>query len=855
MSEAIFEVHRTLGLTCGDMGFVWHKDDPEPLISLPVAKSYITYYAGSLKIRYLGPQFEHTVNSVASYKDLILVAAGNTISAWHKVKQEKVFSGSKSAISEIFVFGDYLLALNFSAELLIWNAESAESLGKMALVHEGLIILHPPTYLNKIILALKGKQLLLINVKTQSTIYNFPKITNHIDSEITSLEHSPALDVIAVGLENGKIIFADILHDNVLFELTQNGAVTSISFCTHPGKEKLATGNSQGQVHIWDLPEQRLQATISAHPGFKVDKVFFPPGEPLLITSSGPDNSLKQWVFEFSDPEPRLLKQRSGFNSSPHHIRFYNPQHILACSNNSLRDLSILNEHQSTDLSVKHIHKAIKKSHIQFSIKNYKSFDFSETREKDWCNILTCHKNQKEPLLWSYENKVLGQKPIEVKQDSEVTATCVSPCGNYGVAGFASGKLEKFNMQSGLHQFEFKGEHSSQLVGVCIDALNRIMISSSSSELVFWDFLSGKLLKRVQLAGQALLIELDRFSNMLAVVMENLIVLYDIRSGKITREFAASGVKDLSFSYDSRWLAACEEKTIKVWDIPSSRLIEWLQFDSAPVSLAFAPSGEFLATAHEGCLGVYLWMNKAYFQTIIIEKSPKKPRKIKGFEASKGKNIYSSKFIDVQQLVTQPNELPADSITQFDKLPEVPDHSSIKTSDIPYHRIQALYNLDDIKERNKPIKPPKKPEKVPFFLPDSLNIVKAQVPTQEDDKPRKKIKFDESDLTPHLQHSSESVTNYLKTLSPGKIELNILTLSDEEVPLFTSYLLEALKSSPDYDFLQSILACFLRIHGDKLSKTQASSLSTIQTEKWEHLESQFMQDLSGLERLLPFYYI
>lgn len=119
MSEAIFEVHRTLGLICSDLGFVWHRDEPEPLISLPVNKSYLSYYAGSLKIRYLGPQFEHIVNSVAPYKDLILVASGNTVSAWHKVKQVRVFSGSKSAISEIFVFGDYLLALNFKAELLI----------------------------------------------------------------------------------------------------------------------------------------------------------------------------------------------------------------------------------------------------------------------------------------------------------------------------------------------------------------------------------------------------------------------------------------------------------------------------------------------------------------------------------------------------------------------------------------------------------------------------------------------------------------------------------------------------------------------------------------------------------------
>lgn len=449
----------------------------------------------------------------------------------------------------------------------------------------------------------------------------------------------------------------------------------------------------------------------------------------------------------------------------------------------------------------------------------------------------------------------MGTKPIEVKQVCEVTCTAVSPCGNYGVAGFQNGLLEKFNMQSGLNQFVFKDYHDSQVIGVVIDALNRLMVSASHNTVIYWDFLSGKLLKRVSIKGKARIMELDRFSNILAVVLEEKIQLFDIRSAKLTREFEAESVKDLSFSYDSRWLAACEEKTIKVWDIPSSRLIEWLKFDIAPLSVAFAPSGEFLATSHEGSLGVYLWMNKSFFQTIIIEKSPTAPRKIKGFEAKSGKNIYSSKFIDIQQLITHPNDLPNDSIVQFDKLPEAPSHSTIRTSDIPYHRIQALYNLDDIKDRNKPIEPPKKPGNIPFFLPDSLNIVKAPQPETEDDKPRKKIKFNESDLAPHLNHSSDSLMTYLKSLSPGKIELNLLTLTDDEVNLFIDLLIEALHQRTDYDFLQSILACFLKIHGEKLTKNQATELSKIQTEKWEHLESDFMQDLSGLERLLPFYYI
>lgn len=35
---------------------------------------------------------------------------------------------------------------------------------------------------------------------------------------------------------------------------------------------------------------------------------------------------------------------------------------------------------------------------------------------------------------------------------STVTAVCLSRCGNYGIVGYHSGKIEKYNMQSGLHR-------------------------------------------------------------------------------------------------------------------------------------------------------------------------------------------------------------------------------------------------------------------------------------------------------------------------------------------------------------------------------------------------------------------
>jgi len=47
------------------------------------------------------------------------------------------------------------------------------------------------------------------------------------------------------------------------------------------------------------------------------------PNEPILLSSSEDDNSLKMWFFEKGLTQPRLLKERCGHAETPHRIRFY----------------------------------------------------------------------------------------------------------------------------------------------------------------------------------------------------------------------------------------------------------------------------------------------------------------------------------------------------------------------------------------------------------------------------------------------------------------------------------------------------------------------------------------------------
>lgn len=84
------------------------------------------------------------------------------------------------------------------------------------------------------------------------------------------------------------------------------------------------------------------------------------------------------------------------------------------------------------------------------------------------------------------------------------------------------------------------------------------------------------------------------------------------------REFkqaATNKITDICFSQpDSKWLICSSlDKCIRVWDILTGTLVDWVQFKRAPISLDFSPSGEFLATSHVGSKAVYLWSNRGHF--------------------------------------------------------------------------------------------------------------------------------------------------------------------------------------------------------------------------------------------------
>lgn len=182
------------------------------------------------------------------------------------------------------------------------------------------------------------------------------------------------------------------------------------------------------------------------------------------------------------------------------------------------------------------------------------------------------------------------------------------------------------------------------------------MISASlDGSLKQWDFYQGVLLKTVSVASPKHLVY-NRMNDLVGVSTSSLEVkVFSNASGatnslqklKLVRSFeraASNKITDLSFSHDGKWiLCSSLDSSIRVWDLLTGQLIDWISFKNAPISIDLSPSGEFMATSHLGQKGVFLWSSKSFFQGVMIEKVPKEPYEIEMPELNDDQNVNSVK--------------------------------------------------------------------------------------------------------------------------------------------------------------------------------------------------------------------
>ena len=292
-------------------------------------------------------------------------------------------ASTPTPLSRMVVFGDTLCATSADGKsIFVWNILTTELLRRIDIDEASSIsgtgnnnsiaqsngtsqrkitaLLHPATYLNKILVGFSDASLRLWNVRTGQLIHHFdgpsdlfphanPSFASnsqtHAGMEVVSLTQSPAIDIIAIGFSSGHVLLHDVRLDEPVFRMNISSSATTsgvaasglggdseeglqagvlsrdaITFRTDGKQHTLAIGGTSGNITIFVLEDSATngsaaaqkegsqQARVRARPArlshvirgahdAPVGGLHFVPGQPLLISSSA-DNSYKQWFFE-----------------------------------------------------------------------------------------------------------------------------------------------------------------------------------------------------------------------------------------------------------------------------------------------------------------------------------------------------------------------------------------------------------------------------------------------------------------------------------------------------------------------------------------------------------------------------
>ncbi|KAL8725239.1 MAG: hypothetical protein Q9166_007478 [cf. Caloplaca sp. 2 TL-2023] len=508
--------------------------------------------------------------------------------------------------------------------------------------------------------------------------------------------------------------------------------------------------------------------------------------------------------------------------------------------------------------------------------------DASESGITGWESIVTGHRGDKYARTWFWGRKRAGRWAFETADGTEVTSVAVSSCGTFAVIGSAAGSISMYNLQSGLLRQRFpaplnpaqakklklhqqdteqpsadtprfgpgEGKHRKAVTGLLVDPLNRSIISCGiDGKIKFWDFHTGRLQDEIDWSPMTAITAAQYYkpSDLVALSCDDLSIrIIDIETKKLVRELwgCLGQISDLCFSNDGRWIIASSmDSVIRVWDLPTAHLINAFRVESPCTALAFSDTGEYLATAHADSVGINLWNNRTLFThvpTRMIKDDEIIEATLPTTSGERGQGLLDAAFDEVEEEPIDEEDM------LLDQPPSTIDTLSndlLTLSLVPKARWQTLLHLQTIKARNKPIEPPKAPEKAPFFLPSltkgaqepkaltngasnssretqSLSRI-SRPPISSSTKSEFTVllhAFATSSSSEQQQEQDpEPLLAHLSTLGPSAADTAIRTLANlDEMTAFVKALTVRLRQKKDYELVQTWMSVFLRCHGSVL---------------------------------------
>ena len=522
---------------------------------------------------------------------------------------------------------------------------------------------------------------------------------------------------------------------------------------------------------------------------------------------------------------------------------------------------------------------------------NARTANAEEAAEAGWESVITAHEEDNLARTWFWGRKKAGRWTFETGDHTAATSVAVTSCGTFALVGSAGGSLDMFNLQSGIHRQRYPpkisvatakrlkeqhlltGEensksakgHTGTVTGIVVDNLNQNVLSCSlDGTVIFWDFLTGRLINRIQLdAAAPTAMKYNPTSGLVSLACDDFCIrVLDIETKRIVRELwgCVGQIYDHCFSHDGRWIVACSmDSVVRIYDLATGHLIDAFRTATC-TNVAFSSTGEFLATTHSGSIGINIWNNKALSMHVPIRQIDED----RGIIDLTNDALFNA----ASQLAIE--DLPAsddytntiEGVSDIDQL----DSKLLTLSLVPPSRWQTLLNLESIRERNKPVQPPEKPKAAPFFLGSSLtNGSRELLPDAKEDAVAQVIDSAErsrvlklaslqpaaSTFTALLKHSeneSAALVAHLTQLSPSAADLEIRSLTIAEMPLFVRALTAQLRRRKDFELVNTWMSVFLKMHGDFIGEIDDLRKAVVDWREVMRSEEQRLGELTGYVR-------
>lgn len=258
--SVIFRRNRALGYVSNHIPAVvrYIQRRKDNLITTCIGRSFQVYTASHFRLLHVSGQHPDEITAMATDRWHIYTASNKCIYAWRAGKHvSHIYRGHSKNVHLLLPFNRHLIAVDDANVLKVWNIKEEEVYLEIPFKPEEFLvtaIAHPPTYLNKIVLGSKQGQLQIWNIKDNHLIYTF----NGHNSRVTCIEPAPAIDVVAVGHQDGTTVILNLKYDEILMEFKQDwGAVSKITFRTD-GPPIMATGSTNGYIAFWNLEEKKV---------------------------------------------------------------------------------------------------------------------------------------------------------------------------------------------------------------------------------------------------------------------------------------------------------------------------------------------------------------------------------------------------------------------------------------------------------------------------------------------------------------------------------------------------------------------------------------------------------------------